>query len=553
MNKFKFRITTLIIILLLAGMAALQTVSLRNMYDERMRDFERKVVSAMQRSAYEELTIRRNQIKLQQTMRLNADSLSAFISEAVDSAMLQLNELSNLDSLLQLNELSSLDSLLQASFATLSQSGSIVTSGVPINAGSNINMDISVDTTSNTVMRKTTMRRSPTKMRSPSNTKRQFDTIVYTPGSTTANAFIYGSNAADYTFIPIPNITIPSINIRQDIEPSRLDFDILSSCLSNNLAHMGITQDWRMTVDDDSFGVEHVDGGLRYSIPINVKRDSQSEYVVEIANPNKRFLKEMRWLIISAAVIVLLIAAVCFYLQYALFRQKSLARIKADFTHNITHELKTPIAVAYAANDALSNFNADDDPDKRKRYLSVVGNQLSLLSAMVERILTMSIEERDDFRLSPSECDAEEMFSQQREQFLLKAGKPTTITIGVMPQPLRFRADRLHLGNIIGNLIDNAIKYSGDSVDISLSASLDGRWVVISVEDNGIGIPQSSIGHIFDKFYRVPTGERHDVKGFGLGLYYVKLIVGKHGGTISVRSRVGKGTTFTIKLPYDGR
>lgn len=536
MNKFKFRITTLIIIVLLAGMAALQTVSLRNMYDERMRDFERKVVSAMQRSAYEELTIRRNQIKLQQTMRLNADSLSAFISEAVDSAMLQLNELS------------SLDSLLQASFATLSQSGSIVTSGVPANAGSNINMDISVDTTSNTVIRKTTMRRSPTKMRSPSNTKRQFDTIVYTPGTMPTMAFSWIPNTADYNFI-----AIPSINIQQDIEPSHLDFDILSSCLSNNLAHMGITQDWRMTVDDDSFGVEHVDGGLRYSIPINVKRDSQSEYVVEIANPNKRFLKEMRWLIISAVVIVLLIAAVCFYLQYALFRQKSLARIKADFTHNITHELKTPIAVAYAANDALSNFNADDDPDKRKRYLSVVGNQLSLLSAMVERILTMSIEERDDFRLSPSECDAEEMFSQLREQFLLKAGKPTTITAGVMPQPLRFRADRLHLGNIIGNLIDNAIKYSGDSVDISLSASLDGRWVAISVEDNGIGIPQSSIGHIFDKFYRVPTGERHDVKGFGLGLYYVKLIVGKHGGTISVRSRVGKGTTFTIKLPYDGR
>lgn len=515
MNKFKFRITTLIIIVLLAGMAALQAVSLRNMYDERMHDFERKVIQAMQRSAYEELTIRRNYTVLAQTMQVDLDSLSHMLEVALEP----LKDLSYWSDLSALSQLS--DGVMVFNNDSL----------IYDNSGGKI--EVCIDTVLNR-----RERTSRTEVRSGSQIKRQ----IVNRALNNASAIIQYDDADNF-------------NITQNINMlPRLDTNILAERLDINLSRAGITQPYSASIDSEPLTDDiDTDNNLQYSIQININGDRQAEYTVEISNPNRTFLKEMRWLIISAVAIVLLIAAVCFYLQYALFRQKSLARIKADFTHNITHELKTPIAVAYAANDALSNFNADDDPDKRKRYLSVVGNQLSLLSAMVERILTMSIEERDDFRLSPSECDAEEMFSQLREQFLLKAGKPTTITVGVMPQPLRFRADRLHLSNIIGNLIDNAIKYSGQSVDISLSASLDGRWVVISVEDNGIGIPQSSIGHIFDKFYRVPTGERHDVKGFGLGLYYVKLIVGKHGGTISARSRVGKGTTFTIKLPYDGR
>lgn len=530
MDKLKFRLTTLIIIVLLAGMAALQAVSLKNMYDERMRDFERKVVAAMQRSAYDELAIRRNSIALAQTFELSLDSLSGIMN----AAMKQLN-----DRLSNIPDLSELSDILQNYGIMVLDGDSIIYSQ---NSNGNQNIDIHIDTASNrkitTIRSKTEATKSRTKAR-----ERTKENIVQRAMQNAQTVIQFDGDASS------------GFNISHDIDlMPQLDVDILAARLDMNLTRAGITQPYTAKIDDRTIksGTD-MDNTLRYAIQINADGDRQAEYSVEIANPNEAFLKEMRWLIISAAVIVLLIAAVCLYLQYALFRQKSLARIKADFTHNITHELKTPIAVAYAANDALANFDADDDPQKRKRYLSVVGNQLSLLSAMVERILTMSIEERDDFRLSPTECDAEELLCKLREQFLLKSDKPTTITVGVAPQPLRFKADCLHLGNIIGNLVDNAIKYSGESVDIVLSASLDGDKVVLSVEDNGIGIPQSSIGQIFDKFYRVPTGERHDVKGFGLGLYYVKLIVGKHGGTISVKSRVGKGTTFTIKLPYDGR
>ncbi len=531
MNKLKFRLTTLIIIVLLAGMAALQAVSLKNMYDERMRDFERKVVSAMQRSAYEELTIRRNSIMFEQSLNLNIDSLSIFLNGMADSITQLYGKYSNLS---QLEDLKKLDSLRDLDLSSIL--GSAIYSASSGQTNNDINVDISIDASGNAVTQTTVGNNSD-------NDRAEHASRNNQPAA--ATVFDLSNYLAYY---------IPTVNIGYDINTSQLNFKVLAARLRDNLALAGITQSYCMTVDDDTFGSDiHVANGLRYTIPINVKRDHQADFVIEIANPNKAFIKDMRYLIVSAAVIVLLIAAVCFYLQYALFRQKSLARVKADFTHNITHELKTPIAVAYAANDALANFDADDDPQKRKRYLAVVGSQLSLLSSMVERILTMSSEESDDFRLSPSECDAEELFSKLREQFLLKTDKPTTITIGIVPKPLRFRADRLHIGNILGNLVDNAIKYSGESVDITLSAALDGDRVVLSVEDNGFGIPQSSLGQIFDKFYRVPTGERHDVKGFGLGLYYVKLIVEKHGGTIAVRSRVGKGTTFTIKLPYDGR
>lgn len=532
MNKLKFRLTTLIITVLLAGMAALQAVSLKNMYDERMHDFERKVVAAMQRSAYEELAIRRNSLVLAQTMQLSLDSLSGMMNIAMKQLDERLSNIPDLSELSKLSDLSELSGLSSGFNVTVLQGDSIIYNNFD---SGNSNIDIQVDTISG---KRTTTIRSRTEA-----SKRTKENIVKRALQNASTIIQYNDDMAH------------GFNITHDVNMlPQLDVDILAARLDMNLERADITLPYRASIGNKPIKADtQIDNSLQYSIQINVDGDRQDEYTVEITNPNEAFLKDMRWLIVSAAIIVLLIAAVCFYLQYALFRQKSLARIKADFTHNITHELKTPIAVAYAANDALANFEADDDPHKRKRYLAVVGNQLSLLSSMVERILTMSIEERDDFRLSPSECDAEELFAKLREQFLLKTDKPTTITIGVSPQPLRFTADRLHLSNIIGNLVDNAIKYSGESVDIILSATLDGNQVVLNVEDNGIGIPQSSIGHIFDKFYRVPTGERHDVKGFGLGLYYVKLIVEKHGGTIAVRSRMGKGTTFTIKLPHHGR
>lgn len=224
-----------------------------------------------------------------------------------------------------------------------------------------------------------------------------------------------------------------------------------------------------------------------------------------------------------------------------------------DFTHNITHELKTPIAVAYAANDALENFGAAADEARRTRYLGIIRSQLTALSDMVERILTMSREEREDFTLNRERIVLSELLGDLAGRYRMQAVKPAQITVDIFPEGLAAVADPFHLAHALGNLVDNALKYSRGRVHIRISAVREGGGVVLRVADDGIGIPRAAQAHIFDKFYRVPTGDIHDVKGFGLGLYYVRLIAAKHGGTVSVESSEGHGTTFTLILPDDGR
>jgi signal transduction histidine kinase len=230
----------------------------------------------------------------------------------------------------------------------------------------------------------------------------------------------------------------------------------------------------------------------------------------------------------------------------AIFRQKSLDEIKSDFVNNMTHELKTPISVAYAVTDALLNFGIIDDPEKRKEYLNVSKEQLMRLNGLVEQILTMSVEERKNLKLLPESLSVHDLFQQLEGQYLLNTQKNLAFEIKVDPEGLSIDADKVHFQNVIGNLIENSIKYSGESVLIKLLAEEKDDHIVISIEDNGFGIPSASLSKIFDRFYRVPTGDIHQAKGYGLGLYYVKTILEKHGWTIKVDSREGKGTTFRI-------
>ena len=252
--------------------------------------------------------------------------------------------------------------------------------------------------------------------------------------------------------------------------------------------------------------------------------------------------------IISASLVLFLILAFSFwFLIHTMLKQKSLEEMKSDFTNNITHELKTPVAVAYAANDALLNFDAGNDPEKRREYLEISQGQLEKLEGMIEQILSMSMESRKTFELKRETIELEPLLQKLADQHILSAGKPCDIHIDV-EDGLVLDADRFHLSNIVSNLIDNAIKYSGESVRIDITAKATDEGVEIRVLDNGIGIAPDKQKHIFDKFYRVPTGNIHDVKGYGLGLYYAKTMVEKHGGTIEVSSTPGKGSEFILTL-----
>ncbi|MDY6277580.1 MAG: HAMP domain-containing sensor histidine kinase [Bacteroidales bacterium] len=258
-------------------------------------------------------------------------------------------------------------------------------------------------------------------------------------------------------------------------------------------------------------------------------------------------LRKMAGVIAASLVLFLILAFSFWFLIHTMLKQKSLEEMKSDFTNNITHELKTPGAVAYAANDALLNFEAGNDPEKRREYLEISQAQLEKLEGMIEQILSMSMESRKTFELRRETIELEPLLQKLSEQHRLSAGKPCDIHIDV-EDDLVLDADSFHLSNILSNLIDNAIKYSRESVRIDITAKATDEGVEIRVRDNGIGIAPDKQKHIFEKFYRVPTGNIHDVKGYGLGLYYARTMAEKHGGTLSLTSAPGKGSEFVLSL-----
>lgn len=259
-------------------------------------------------------------------------------------------------------------------------------------------------------------------------------------------------------------------------------------------------------------------------------------------------LYQMSGILGTSFLIIVILGISFWYLIRIILRQKTVEEMKEDFTHNITHELKTPIAVAYAANDSLLNFKGVQNLEKRHTYLQIIQEQLKQLSGLVEQILSMSMEQRKHFRLNYEEIPLRSMLENLIYQHKLKANKPVEFQLDVADD-LIVRADRTHFYNIVSNLIDNAVKYSKEKAEISIEAFHDNHKLTLKVHDKGIGIATDKQQHLFDKFYRVPTGNLHNVKGYGLGLYYVKIMVEQHKGTVAIESSIGKGSTFIIQIP----
>lgn len=294
---------------------------------------------------------------------------------------------------------------------------------------------------------------------------------------------------------------------------------------------------------DSVIATENWDKASLFNYPISTQ--SEQYYQLTLNTPSLLVFEQMAGILISSLLLVILILIAFIYLIHTILRQKTVEELKTDFTNNMTHELKTPISVAYAANDVLLNYDNNAN-EKQKKYLGIIREQLTQLSGLVEQILTLSVENRNTFRLKQESIPITDIIPPLIEQHKLKAGKPVNFTVNI-PDNIAVFADRTHFYNMLGNLIDNAVKYSGDKpCDISIQAETQANGIRISITDNGIGISEASLPHIFDKFYRVPSGNLHNVKGFGLGLYYVKDMMAKHGGAVSAKSQPGKGTTFTL-------
>ena len=348
-------------------------------------------------------------------------------------------------------------------------------------------------------------------------------------------------------------------------------FDAIDSLLRDELSVRGIreyeatvtlgAQQRRFDHAADATGRSRLDGrrSLAVSEDFAVAGSSAGgdrlTVQVRTEHPYLSMLGDMAGVIVSSVLIVVLIAALFAYLLRTLFRFKSVERMRLDLTHNITHELKTPISVAYAAGDSLLNIEQmASDPAVRREYIGIMQRELRQLSEMVDRILRMSLEESEAFALAIGDCDAAEIVAEAvREHRAAYAGKRVEITADVGAD-LVLRADRFHLVKALGNLIDNAVKYSDDEVHVAVRAAADGDNAVFEVADDGIGMASGEAERVFDKFYRIPSGDLHEVKGFGLGLYYVRTVAERHGGSVRAESAGrGHGSRFYIILPRYGR
>ncbi|MBD5237920.1 MAG: HAMP domain-containing histidine kinase [Bacteroidales bacterium] len=280
-----------------------------------------------------------------------------------------------------------------------------------------------------------------------------------------------------------------------------------------------------------------------WSIDFAMSEDQSPIYKVRFSPLHGHILGQMAGIICTSAMILILTGFLIWYLLHWVGRLRSIEQMKDDFTHNMTHELKTPVAVAYSAADSMLRYYDQSDEKRNKQFLQIIMQRLSHLSGMIENILSMSMERFKTMTLIPEKICVKTLVNEVTGMIELKADKPVRIDIDI-PDDFSVIADPLHFGNLLSNLMDNSLKYSGDSVNIDIRV-VNGA---IAVADNGIGIDKADLPYIFDKFYRVSSGDRYETEGYGLGLFYVKQIAGLHGWDIEVMSRPGYGTEFIIRF-----
>jgi two-component system, OmpR family, phosphate regulon sensor histidine kinase PhoR len=261
-------------------------------------------------------------------------------------------------------------------------------------------------------------------------------------------------------------------------------------------------------------------------------------------------IKQMRWMIFGMVFFTLIIISAFYVTVNTLLRQKKLSEIKNDFINNMTHEFKTPLATISLAVDAMRNEKVVYDREKSAYFSSIIKEENRRMNKQVETILQAALIDRQELQLKLQPLHINEVIRRVMDNFKLQLEEiHASVTLQLDSDYDIAEADEVHFTNLISNLIDNAIKYSRDKLMIRIQTLRNGKNMFVRIEDNGIGMSKETQRRIFEKFYRAHTGNLHNVKGFGLGLSYVKSVVDAHNGRIKVESAVGKGTTFILEIP----
>ncbi len=339
----------------------------------------------------------------------------------------------------------------------------------------------------------------------------------------------------------------------------RLNHVMLDTLLKKQFAEEGISLPFEYGVRDNGNFVfasfnkdENFSKSKTYKVKLFPNDTFQQDQTLQVYFPEKKnyILKNLWSIFGSSFLLIAFVGGIFYYSVNSLLNQKKLSNIKNDFINNMTHELKTPVSTIALALEVIKDKEINKSPEKTERYLNIITEENRRLGTQIEKVLQIAKLEKGDLNLHFEPIDINEVLDQVvKNQGVQMEQHGVKLNLDLQAGETIVSADRVHLTNIIFNLMDNAIKYSKEQPEISISTSNTATALSITISDNGIGIPKDQLSKIFEKFYRVPKGDLHDVKGFGLGLSYVKNMVEMHKGSITVNSKIDEGTKFSINLP----
>jgi two-component system phosphate regulon sensor histidine kinase PhoR len=340
---------------------------------------------------------------------------------------------------------------------------------------------------------------------------------------------------------------------------NRFDVTTISNILQKSLLSYGLDLDFEFAITDDDYNIklrsENFDISrkkefYKYNMAPENIFSNPNLFLVDFPNKNMYAIESIHGQVITSILFTLLFIATFGISLYALIRQKNLSEIKNDFINNMTHEFKTPIATIKLATASLKSTKYSDNPKVLSNMLDIIAQETSRMNHHIEQVLQMAVLDKKNLEVKKHKENINEIVQDViNNTELVVSEKGGTITFISIDDNVFLNVDRDLLTNAFNNLLDNALKYSKDTPEIKITTFIERDKFHIAFKDNGIGMSKEAQAKIFDRFYRAPTGNVHNIKGFGLGLNYVKEIIIAHKGTINVRSCPGKGSTFTVILP----
>lgn len=439
----------------------------------------------------------------------------------------------------------SLDNSVEAYFANLTKSGIITFKSLD---------SIDLKEKTDTIIVSTNSRRS---------LRKKMDSTLHSIATLDNQKPLFINTPRNHIFFPsgqaIPKhidslISKVIISISRDtLDLKKLDSYLVDEFKRNKInVTYGLKYNYHQRYFGDSIVKKTIDYQLDHFSKKHLKTISNSTYLPHRSKLELFFTNETTTLLRDSFISILLslllsisIIASLIYLLKTIYKQKQLAEVKNDLINNITHEFKTPIATISTALEAMKNFNALDDKVKSEKYISIANSQVSKLNLMVEKILETAALNHEELAINKQPINLVGLIEEVIEKYKIITSKKTFKFNNLIDNTI-LNLDKFHFENALGNIIDNAIKYGGDIITIELTSTKSST--IILIKDNGNGIYKTQKEKVFEQFYRIPMGNTHNVKGFGIGLYYTKKIIEKHGGNIHIIYDKNNNTMFKIEL-----